>query len=664
MAALTPVPKIQFFDANGNPLAGGKLYSYDAGTTTPRPTYTNYGGATPNANPVILDSRGEANVWLDSSLYKLKLTSATDVEIWTVDNVGGAATLAQLAASGGSALVGFLQAGSGAVTRTAQAKMRDVVNVLDFGADPTGVADSTTAIQNAINAAVSAGAQVVGQGTFRTSSKITIKGDTDFSQAIFNIYSTPPIAVEISTGSAANPTDNLFNVNVWMPLEINNMTKPGTGWAGQGIGVRTVNLNSCRVFFNQIKNFATGLLVTAYSEGNAYNEYHIGALINNQVNLKLYGSDTGGYVNENNFYGGRFFFYSAEGTNVSGTRHISIPTALSATGIQNNNIFYKPSIEGDTPEYHIENAGQYNTFVQGRYESAPSKVLYVGDTAAKGTYNVISGGYTAGNIVFSYSGSSSSFDNQLNLVPDRNLVSGSSVEGVFRYRNSNGSSDPIQTFYAAATNPTAATSTQWTMRHSATQLKGKQTADVHERVKIDYQNGLIYLGLGTATPAAYFGNNTATQLGVFASDGFVPLVDATIFLGRSDLRWSEVYAANGTINTSDEREKQDIAELDAAEKRVAIALKGLIKKFRFKDAVEKKGDAARVHVGVIAQEVMSAFQSENLDPMRYGIVCYDQWDAMPEKLDEDGKVLSPARPAGNRYGIRYEQMLAFIIAAL
>ena len=152
MAALTPVPKIQFFDANGNPLAGGKLYSYDAGTTTPRPTYTNYGGATPNANPVILDSRGEANVWLDSSLYKLKLTSATDVEIWTVDNVGGPdqATLAQLAASGGSALVGFLQSGSGAVARTVQSKLRDTVSVLDFGADPTGVANSATAFTNAI----------------------------------------------------------------------------------------------------------------------------------------------------------------------------------------------------------------------------------------------------------------------------------------------------------------------------------------------------------------------------------------------------------------------------------------------------------------------------------------------------------------------------------
>ena len=98
-ATLSPAPKLQFFDANGNPLVGGKLYSYAAGTTTPLATYTGNTTTTANTNPVILNSRGEAGVWLSSSYYKLKLTDSNDVEIWTVDNVGGFATMADLTAA-------------------------------------------------------------------------------------------------------------------------------------------------------------------------------------------------------------------------------------------------------------------------------------------------------------------------------------------------------------------------------------------------------------------------------------------------------------------------------------------------------------------------------------------------------------------------------------
>jgi microcystin-dependent protein len=88
MATLLPVPKARFFDASGAPLAGGKAYFYEAGTTTPKATYTDYSGTVPNANPVILDSQGYANIWLGTSLYKIVLTDANDVQIYTVDNIG------------------------------------------------------------------------------------------------------------------------------------------------------------------------------------------------------------------------------------------------------------------------------------------------------------------------------------------------------------------------------------------------------------------------------------------------------------------------------------------------------------------------------------------------------------------------------------------------
>jgi hypothetical protein len=88
---LTPNAKQQFFDANGNPLAGGKLYTYAAGTTTLLATYIDSTGTTSNANPIILDSRGEANVWLTpGTSYKFKLTDANDVQIWVVDEISSA----------------------------------------------------------------------------------------------------------------------------------------------------------------------------------------------------------------------------------------------------------------------------------------------------------------------------------------------------------------------------------------------------------------------------------------------------------------------------------------------------------------------------------------------------------------------------------------------
>lgn len=87
---LAPVIRQRYFDSNGNPLAGGKLYTYQAGTSTPQATYTDEAGGAPNTNPVILDASGEASVWLDPELsYKFVLKDSSDVTQWSEDNVAG-----------------------------------------------------------------------------------------------------------------------------------------------------------------------------------------------------------------------------------------------------------------------------------------------------------------------------------------------------------------------------------------------------------------------------------------------------------------------------------------------------------------------------------------------------------------------------------------------
>jgi len=195
----------QFFDDNGVPLNGGLLYTYAAGTTTPTATYTSDNGVTANANPIVLDSSGRtpSEVWLtDGTTYKIAVYTSASVLIRTWDDIAGVndftALEATLASSTGSSMIGFIQAGTGAVARTAQAKMRDVVSVKDFGAVGDAVADDTAAIQAAINQAVAirgtvfippanVGAYYKITSPLTVSAPVSILGDNTFGSLLFGV---------------------------------------------------------------------------------------------------------------------------------------------------------------------------------------------------------------------------------------------------------------------------------------------------------------------------------------------------------------------------------------------------------------------------------------------------------------------------------------------
>jgi hypothetical protein len=193
---------------------------------------------------------------------------------------------------------------------------------------------------------------------------------------------------------------------------------------------------------------------------------------------------------------------------------------------------------------------------------------------------------------------------------------------------------------------------------------------------IEYKSASRHYVTGLNTDNTYFiRDQTATSDRiVITSAGVVrPGVDNTQTLGSASFRWSEVFAGNATINTSDANEKSEIAQLNVAEKLVARELKGLIRKYKWTDSINAKGEKARIHVGIMAQDVKNAFESKGLDAEQYGVYCKDTW--YTKKVDvADGNRFSvttveceaddPDATEHVQYGVRYNELFSFIISAL
>ena len=137
--------------------------------------------------------------------------------------------------------------------------------------------------------------------------------------------------------------------------------------------------------------------------------------------------------------------------------------------------------------------------------------------------------------------------------------------------------------------------------------------------------------------------------------------DDAIDIGYSSTRFDDIYATNGTIQTSDKNLKEDIASLTSAEMKVGARLSKLFKTFKWKSKVAEKGDKARTHNGIIAQDVADAFTAEGLDATKYGLYGSNTWD-----VDKDGQdtVIADTAKVGEktRLSIRYPELLCFVSA--
>lgn len=529
--------------------------------------------------------------------------------------------------------------------------------------DFTTMVDDTVAIQNLLDYGkyfktfTNTGINIqADKGIHKVTNTLVVMCGCDLS-AMMLLSDASVLSKTMRIGGNTGYSDLIYqHIVVRTPVIVNvakvypqNFGIKGTGWTGfqTSVGLEIANVQDAHIYVSHIAGYGRNLWMSAYNQGNAYNQIFLAQLGNGFYNLALEPADPTAWVNENTFYGGHLYHESGEGTGVVGVREIYIDgTNDDIGGIPNNNIFIKPSVEGNVPDYQVQIRGAYNRIIQARWESAIPKVYFYAASSGESFRNVIDGGYNCENIQFVNTAEAA--ENTL-ICPTLQKISGSPTALVVNSTIGDTLDQPHIVGFDSTFNPLSlsATNPSWSYRLYTRGLQGKRTNDDYARVFLDYQNGKILFGGGASAPVEGF-QDFGGSVGV--TTHFLPLTDGAYKLGDTGFRWDTVYAVNGSISTSDAREKVWRGSLNEAELKVAKKLSKLVGIYQWASSLKDKGDSARLHAGITAQSVEEAFKSEGLDGFKYGILCYDEWEE------------NDVRSSGNRYGIRYDELWAFVTA--
>lgn len=183
----------------------------------------------------------------------------------------------------------------------------------------------------------------------------------------------------------------------------------------------------------------------------------------------------------------------------------------------------------------------------------------------------------------------------------------------------------------------------------------------------DSAAGGVALSINTVAGSATVFGNALFHGGVSP----LPSLDNAIDLGSASFRFATVYAATGTINTSDAREKTALAPLPVALKAAVRTILAGVGTFQWLASVVAKGEAARTHVGVTAQAVDAAFAAEGLDAAQWGVFCADPVEDRVEETNAEGVPEASYTPRLDktgapalRLGLRYDQLTLLALAVL
>jgi hypothetical protein len=587
----------------------------------------------------------------------------------------------------------YYQGSTNAVNRPINQKFAEIISVKDFGAKGDGVTDDTAAIQAAIDAG---GTIYIPIGTYLISGPISLGEDTAGNK---RIYGAGPRDTIIK---ATTSTATLKNTVSHYWLELTQFAFDGNNIALEGIKLGTTVTSA----YNKINNVIISSCVTAgltlnFQQYGIFEKLQIGfnltgygiltnninstiiqdsSIIMNRVGLYL-GSQTSGAYNSANIWLNTLIFHGAGApvasqylildniyniwiNNCTFENEQTFNSGL--VTLSANNSAYVPS--GNVFFYGCEWLG-LTSYAQDLIQIVDvirvffTKCWAIHPNSGNYILNVISG---ASDIELTDCFKANGYTDYATAYWTEGYVNGTV------YENRSLDSTLVQDFtnHRIGINQTPAYDFDVKQLANATGIIARITGGLRS-TDANAANFLWTTSGSTSNPNrgvqfdlnavdfSIIGNSgngstiaPVTDMNMFVGMTLQPKTDNIYALGQSSKRWTTVYATTGTINTSDANQKTIVGSISDKEKAVALKIKSNIKAFKFNDSIEKKGaDKARIHFGVIAQEIKEAFESEGLDADTYGMFCVDTIE------DEKGKKVT-------QFGIRYEELLCFVISAI